>query len=96
MFGGLGCGLGYYFLDKFPELGVWCYLEPMVFTVSPGAHVRCPPGEGLEGGGASLIDSAEDLSVFYYFGCTVMLDPFDSSVVDSVGGSGDNDPGIGS
>ena len=70
-----------------------------MFTVSPGAHVSHPPGEGLEGDSASLIDSgvySKDLSVFYYFRRAVMVDPFVSSVIVSVGDSGDGDLGVGS
>ena len=60
----------------------------MVFTVSPVAHLHHPPGEGVEGEGASLIDSSvysKDLIMFYYFGHTpLMVDPFVSSMVDSL------------
>ena len=69
----------------------------MVFTVSPGAHVRHPPGEDVGSAGVSLADSgvySEDLSVFYYFGRAVTVDPFVSSVVDSVGDGGDGGLGF--
>ena len=84
----------YHFFPKF--LG-YCILDIIVFTVSPGAHVCCPPGEGVEVAGASLVDSgvySEDLSIFYHFGCAVTVDLFVSSVVDSVGDGGDRDLGF--
>ena len=32
----------------FPEFLGYCILDIMVFMVSHGAHVHCPPGEGVE------------------------------------------------
>ena len=73
------------------------FLELMVFTVSPRVHVRCPSGEGLENKSASLIDSdvySEDYSMFYYFRGMMTVDPFVSSVIDSIGDGSDGDLGV--
>ena len=95
-FGGKDCGLVYY-LSFLPQVLGCCILDIMVFMVSPGAHVRRPPGEGVEDAGVLLVDSgvySKDLSVFYYFQRTVTVVPFVSSMVDSVGDGGDRDLGF--
>ena len=75
-------------VGTFDSLWMYCGIYRMVFTVSPAAHVRCPSDVGSGGEGASAVSSgffSEDLSVYYYCGHLVSVDPFSASVVDHAG-----------